>query len=327
MVTHELPGMGIPSLTSQVKLAPVARQVESLRSTGVEVDVLEVKGSKGIKYLQCLSRLRTLASKVDLIHAHYGFCGWVARGQFGKPVVVSFMGSDLLGGKDANGRVGLFRKFEVKTNQWLARTVDTAIVKSAEMAKVVVGARVHIIPNGVDLEAFRPMCPSEARALLGWAEGKIYVLFPSSPNIPGKGFALAGAVIREAATQMTQRLELVPLGNVAPNRVPVFMNGCHALLMTSFSEGSPNVVKEAMACNLPVVSVPVGDVPELLAGVKECTVCPRNVQMLSEALVKALVNNRRADGRLALERKGLSLMDVARRVKSIYERVLADARN
>jgi glycosyltransferase involved in cell wall biosynthesis len=251
----------------------------------------------------------------------------VARSQFIKPVVVSFMGSDLLGGKDANGRVSPFRKFEVKTNQWLARAVDMAIVKSAEMAKVIAGARVYIIPNGVDLETFRPMCPSEARVALGWSERKIYVLFPSSPDIPGKGFGLARAVIREASKHMAQELELVPLGNVAPDRVPLYLNGCHALLMTSFSEGSPNVIKEAMACNLPVVSVPVGDVPELLAGVKECTICPRNVQMLSEALVKALVNNRRADGRLALERKGLSLMDVARRIKSIYEGVLAHRRN
>jgi len=327
MVTHELPAMGVPGLTGLVKLAPVARQVESLRSTGVKVDVLQITGSKAIKYLQCVRHLWALASKVDLIHAHYGFCGWVARSQIVKPVVVSFMGSDLLGGKDANGRVGLFRKFEVKTNQWLARAVDMAIVKSAEMAKVIAGARVHIIPNGVDLELFRPMCPSEARAALGWSEDKIYVLFPSSPHIPGKGFDLALDVIREASKYMSGTLEMVPLGNVPPNRVPLYMNGCHALLMTSFSEGSPNVVKEAMACNLPIVSVPVGDVPELLVGVRECTICPRNVQLLSEALVKALVSNRRADGRSALERKGLSLMDVARRIKSIYEGVLAHGRN
>jgi hypothetical protein len=79
MVTHELPSMGMPSLTGVVKLAPVARQVESLRSAGVEVDLLQITGGRGIKYLRCVSRLWALASKVDLIHAHYGSAdGWRA---------------------------------------------------------------------------------------------------------------------------------------------------------------------------------------------------------------------------------------------------------
>ena len=100
------------------------------------------------------------------------------------------------------------------------------------------------------------------------------------------------------------------------------MNACHVLLLTSFSEGSPNVVKEAMACNLPVVSVPVGDVADLLAGVDGCAVRPRDAEALSEAIIEAVNRKQRTNGRTALERKGLDQESVAKRIINLYEELL-----
>ncbi len=101
------------------------------------------------------------------------------------------------------------------------------------------------------------------------------------------------------------------------------MNGCDAMLMTSLIEGSPNVVKEAMACNLPVVGVPVGDVPELLQDVPGYAVCPRDAQALAEALAALLLTKPEVKGRLALVRKGLDVATVAQKVINIYELVLS----
>ena len=322
MVTHQLPSLAQPGT-----MAPAARQIESIRAAGAHVEVLEIKGIPKLKYLQALPRLRALAHSVDLIHAHFGYSGWVARGQFSKPVVVSFMGDDLLGTPDANGRVRPLSKLVVQADRWLARTVDAVIVKSCEMAEVVAPVGAHIIPNGVDLQTFHPMEPYHARALLGWPEGKRYILFPSCPNNPGKGFSLAQALVMQAAARMAEALELVPLCGVAPDRVPLYMNACDAVVMTSFSEGSPNAVKEAMACNRPIVSVPVGDVPELLAGVQGCAICPREVGALAEALVRVLAGTQRTDGRAALERRGLDLQSVARKIMNIYKEVLCRRRS
>lgn len=321
MVTPALPRPGRPGT-----MAPTARQIESIRALGVEVEVLEIRGARRLKYLQCLPAFRSITASVDLVHAHFGYCGWLARTQKHKPVVVSYMGDDLLGTPDATGRASAFSRCVVHADRWLAQTVDAVIVKSAEMARVVAPVDAHIIPNGVDLQTFAPMDATEARASLGWPEGKRYILFAGNPDVPRKGFSLARAAVMHAAARMAEPLTLVPLSNVAPDRVPVYMNACDVLLMTSLLEGSPNVVKEAMACNLPVVSVPVGDVPELLADMNGCAVCSREPHDLAGALVGTLHRARRTNGRVALERKGLDLPSVARKVVDVYLGVLSRKR-
>lgn len=317
----------LPTPTQPNTMAPLARQIDSLRAIGVEVEVLEIKGIPKIKYFQAWPALWTRVASVDLVHAHYGYCGWLGRGQFRKPVVVSFMGDDLLGTPDENGRVEPISKFIVQVDRWFARMVDSVIVKSAEMASVVKPIKAHIVPNGVDLEAFRPMDPGRAKNLLGWPKDKRYILFPGNPDNPRKGFPLAQSAVLKAAALMGQTLELVPLREVAADKVPLYMNACEAMVMTSFIEGSPNVVKEAMACNLPVVSVPVGDVPELLDGVSGYTVCPRDAQMLAEALKNTLTNQPSTKGRTALKCKGLDLESVAQKLVTIYNDVLARKQN
>jgi glycosyltransferase involved in cell wall biosynthesis len=318
MVTPVLPRPGRPGT-----LAPTARQIESIRALGIDVQVLEVWGVKRLKYLQRLGDLRSMAPSVDLIHAHFGYCGWLARSQKSTPVVVSFMGDDLLGTPDATGRLSTFSKCVVRADRWLARAVDAVIVKSAAMARIVAPVKAHVIPNGVDVNAFHVMDMRAAKARLGLADRQRYVLFPGRPEEPRKAFPLAVSVVEETARRIGEPLELLPLGKVEPDKVPLYMNACDAMVLTSFLEGSPNVVKEAMACNLPVVSVPVGDVAELLAGVDGCAVRTRDVGELSEELMRVLQRGERTNGRIAVAQKGLDLPSVARRVVDVYEDVLS----
>src|SRR5205085_3572256 len=146
---------------------------------------------------------------------------------------------------------------------------------------------------------------------------------PGCPDLPRKGFALANAAVAHASAQMGEPLELVSLWGVAPDRVALFMNACDVMVLTSYVEGSPNVVKEAMACNLPIVSVPVGDVPERLAGVAGCMICPHDPVALGDALLQVLRDGRRTTGRCALQAMGLDQDAVARKILAIYEDVLA----
>ena len=319
MVTSKL-----PSGTSSVDMAPLVRQIQSLREAGAEVQLLEVTGLPKLKYLQSIPRLLNMARRVDIIHAHYAFCGWLARLRPRKPVVVSFMGDDLLGTPDDEGRVGRLGRLVVRTSRWLARRVDGVIVKSPEMARVVAPVPAHVVPNGVDMKTFQPMDPSQARRELGWSEEHRYVLFPGNPRNPRKGYRFANEAVDHARSLSdAANIELIPLWNVPPENVPLYMNACDVMLMASYIEGSPNVVKEALACNLPVVSVPVGDVAEMLEGVAGCRLCRRDPQEVGEALTEFIRETRRSAGRDALERRGLDLATVAQRVMSIYQEVLA----
>ena len=133
------------------------------------------------------------------------------------------------------------------------------------------------------MAAFRPFDQQAARDELGWPQNNRYVLFPGNPRNPRKGFRLASAAIEHAQrVSGHQSIRLVNLWNVLPEQVPQYMNACDVMIMASWLEGSPNVVKEALACNLPVISVPVGDVPEMLDGITGCRLCSRDPVQLGE---------------------------------------------
>jgi glycosyltransferase involved in cell wall biosynthesis len=318
MLTLELPTRERPGTW-----AAVARQVESIRSLAVDVDLLEIKGRGKVKYLEALPRLLRRSSDADLVHAHYGYCGCVGRAQWKRPLVVSFMGSDLLGTSDSQGRVTTTSRPVVAVDRVLARLADAVIVKSREMAEVLTPIEAHVIPNGVDLEVFRPADRERARTLLGWETEGPYVLFAGSPTNPRKGYPLAVRSVERARAQLGPNVRLMALAGIPADQVPVYMNACDALLVTSHWEGSPNAVKEAMACNLPIVSVGVGDVPDLLGGVEACEVHPRDPSRLGDALVRVITAAKPSTGRARLQEKRLDLFSVARRVADVYEHVLA----
>ena len=317
MVTGQLPGPGqLGSMGFTVE------QIASLRALGITVEVVSVSGRRGIKYVEALPRVRRAAASVDLVHGHFGYSGWIARSQRRKPVVISFMGGDLLGEIGRNGTITTVSKFIVQVNRVVARTVDAVIVKSPEMARVVAPVPAHVIPNGVDVHTFAPLDRAEACARLGLDPAVRHVLFPSDPAVPVKNYALAQRVFQRVPSKLPFVVDFVTLGHVPHAQVPLYLNACDVALLTSHYEGSPNVVKEALACNLPVVAVPVGDVREQLTGIDPCAVCPHDPEALADGVAEVLKAGRRCNGRQLLHQRGLDLESVARRVLAVYEAVL-----
>lgn len=312
----------LPSATSPGSMAPAARQIRSLTELGLQMHVQEMRGIPRLKYVQAVPRMWSRLHQVDLIHAHFGYCGWLARLQVRKPVVVSFMGDDLLGTPNADGSRQWFSRAMVSANRRLARFVRQVIVKSAEMANVLRPVPAHVIPNGVDTVLFQPEDMASARSRLDWDPQRIYLLFPGNPENPRKGFALAEAATRVAESICNRSITLVPLWDIPPDQVPRYMNACDAMWMTSMIEGSPNVVKEAMSCNLPVVSVPVGDTLEMLDGVHGNRTAPRDPAALGQAMSELLLGGQRSAGRQAILSRGLDMPSVARRIVHVYELAL-----
>ena len=319
--THELPGRG-----SYVKT-----QVEALREHGIDVDVFVLSPPanarvRGAHYVDGARRLRRqIRHGYDLVHAHYSFMGMIARLQRRLPLVVTYHGSDLLGAVgDGSGRHTRFGQVAVGLGRQLGRVVDAAIVQNEEMA-VELGAqsRIHVIPHEVDLELFSPLGREDARSALGLDLDRRYVLFAADPAVEVKRFGLA-----EDALALVKRLgveaEMVVCSREPQERLALYMNACDALVLSSFQEGSPNVVKQSMACNLPIVSTDVGDVRALIGATDGCYVCAADAEALAAALAGLLRAPRRTTGRDAVQHLAKPL--VAAQIAAVYERVLARTR-
>ena len=202
----------------------------------------------------------------------------------------------------------------------LGNQADAVIVKSREMASKLKREDVHIIPHEIDFDVFQPVEKEKARALLSLDLHKKYLLFAANPKIPVKRFPLAQAVAEELQKQ-DPSVELLAIYKETQDRLALFMSACDALIFTSYQEGSPNVVKQAMACNLPIVSTDVGDVRDVIGSTKGCYVCKPDVKEFAECLAGALSRGERTQGREKV--RHLSGPAVAQRVIAVYEQVLS----
>lgn len=305
----------------------VKTQVESLRRIGVDAEPFVLDGrSRKVMYAQAAVALRRRLGDdraIDVVHAHYGYVGVVARTQRRVPVVVTFHGDDLLGSVDVHGRTIPVSRLVRGGSQVLARTVDAVIVQSRQMAERLAGVGgVHVVPHEVDLDRFRPIDREEARAELGLREDRRYVLFAASPDIPVKRFPLARDAVERVRRQWPD-VELLVVHREPQERFPLYLNACDALVLTSFQEGSPNVVKQAMACGLPVVATDVGDVAEIVGETPGCAVVRADEGAVADALVNVLAEPRRTDGRARVAHLGCDA--VAAQVLSVYESVISGA--
>jgi len=303
----------------------IPRQVDFLRAAGVSVDVFKFRGGgKPIRYaaawLDVQRRLRR--ERYDLIHAQFGQSGLLALPK-PLPLVVTFRGDDLEGVlSDTTGQLTPQGRLLPLLSRVVSRRADATIVVSAHLrAFLHPGAQPHVIPSGIDMERFRLIPQAEARRYLGLPSDRRLVLFVGSPTSTRKRYVLAQQAVAIVARSLPA--ELVLGWAVPHDQVPYFMNACDALVFTSRQEGSPNVVKEALACNLPVVSVAVGDVPERLRGVTGCEVCADDQpETIAAALVRALRRGERTTSREVV--RELDERKITQRVIGVYRSVLGN---
>jgi teichuronic acid biosynthesis glycosyltransferase TuaC len=296
-----------------------------LKRAGIDVEVLVLKGrNRKLIYPKGVFQLRHHLKGVSLVHAHYAYVGAVARTQWKVPVVLTYHGDDALGTVTERGTTSRTSRMIAAGCRGLARYCDAVIVQSSQMASRFHHGHIHIIPHEVDLDTFQPTEIRQARAQLGLSESKKYLLFAADPDIPVKHFPLASAAA--ALLQVRDKsVELIVVSREPQARLALYMNACDALVFPSYQEGSPNIIKQAMACNLPIVATDVGDVREVIGHTAGCYISRPDPESFAQFLGMIIASPFRTLGREDV--KHLSGPLIADRLIHLYEEVLLRRRS
>ncbi len=288
----------------------VQDQVRDVRALGHEVDVLVVEGWRSRwEYLSACARVRQAvkARPYDVLHIHYGLTGVPALCQRRVPMVLSFCGSDLE------------IPWQRLISRWVNRYLQGRLVKSPSLLPLLGDPRAWVVPNGVNLEMFYPMPKEEARKALGLSPSPVYVAFVANPARPEKRFDLAQQAVELASASVP--MELLVVHRRPHEEIPLYLNAADVVLLTSDYEGSPNIVKEAMACNRPIVATAVGDVPWLLEGVAGAVVVSHRPEDIAQGILQVLERGS-STGRERLKALGLDHRSVALRLVALYQQAL-----
>jgi teichuronic acid biosynthesis glycosyltransferase TuaC len=291
----------------------VMEQGFSLQEKGIEIEYFLINGKGLVGYLANLPGLKRRISsyKPDLIHAHYGLSALLANLQRKVPVISTFHGSDIfISGKNRlfSQIAHLFSKHSIIVNK---RMKDFLTFHN----------KISFIPCGVDYTIFSPIEKDIAIKKMGLTAGKINILFSSAFDNQVKNYHLA----KEALYKLGDQYNLIELKGFSRPQVNLLLNGCDIALMTSFSEGSPQFIKEALACNCPIVSTDVGDVSELLENISGCFICENNPEDVADKINLALSFEgirSRTNGRQKITDKELDSETVARKIIEVYRKVL-----
>ena len=296
----------VSSGNSKFGISPIIKnQGESLLKAGIDVSYYLIKGKGFRGYIKNIKILKNFIkkNKVDIVHAHYSYSAFVASLAGAKPLIVSLMGDDV----QSNYLSKLFIKVFYKLH-W-----KNIIVKSVRMYNILGIANAFVIPNGVNIEVFNSIDKRLCQKKLGWDHNKKHILFPADKSRPEKNFRLAKKVF---SILNNKNVELHSLIDVSPKQIPLWMNSADVVLLVSLNEGSPNVIKEAMACNSPIVSTDVGDVKEVIANTKNCYLTSYDPKEIAVKINKVLDFGKRTNGRENI--KHLESGFIAKKIINIY---------
>lgn len=291
----------------------VLEQVESLKKLGIEFDFFGIVGKGIFGYLKNLPALTRKINeyKPDLIHAHYGLSGMLATLQMEVPVVITFHNGETL-----SSIPNMLSSIAAKRAKWgiyVAQHIrDLSYMKSN---------RFSIIPCGVDPNVCVPMDKLDARQHLGLKPNRKYILFGGAFDNLRKNYPLLKSAIELLPTK--DNIECIEMKGMTRKQCVLYMNACDVFVLPTKSEGSPQALKEAMACNCPIVGTDVADIRHLLGNVLGHFICTFDPKDVADKLSAALSFIGRTNGRIRIFELNLTNEQVAQRVKEVYDKVLS----
>lgn len=313
----------IPGSDSGTNMIFARRQVDSLIRLGIDVESYFIKSRTSIPaviktFFEIRKRIRTF--KPDLVHANYGsMTAFLSAFTNSKPLIITFHGSDI----NRTPSDGVIKDFTGRLLSHLAILRASVIICVSKGVKKNLWWKqniAEIIPCGINADDFIVMDRTASRQKLGWNEEELVVLFNgNNPRV--KRLDIAQKTV-ELVKKVHPQSRLQVLNNIDPHLIPFYINASNCLLICSDSEGNPMIVREALACNLPIVGIDVGDVAEVLNGINCTYIVEKDPQSLADAILKVFQCKNLSDGRNHLIDKKLTEKDIAEVIYSTYNKVL-----
>lgn len=308
----------------------VADQVQALCAAGVAVDVFcinpqQTRLNYALTLPAIIRRLRTTTYQV--VHTHHSYSLLLvalARRMAGRdvPLLLTNHEGEVLdaGRRTRTWHPTSFLRHSIALKRFAAGRADFTIFVSQQVAAAIAPDTRHdVIPCGVDLDVFQPLDRGRCRAQLHIPPDAAVLFFPNNPHGKGKRFALVRAA-HEILCKKFPAARLVTAGGIPHESMPLYYNAADVVVQASFYEASPMIVKEALACEVPIVSTDAGDTRELVDGIPNCFVGGDDPAVLAAAVERGL-GQRATGGRQRLRERELSLDQVAERVIRVYEHI------
>lgn len=283
-----------------------------MADAGCQVEYFDVVGKGLWGYLKNISGLRRRVREFNpsVLHAHFVFSGILSSlALTGKPVITSLMGSDINdSGSFFLWLIRLFARFIWKGT----------IVKTNRLFSKLNYSKARVIPNGVNMELYKPLDKEHSLEQLGWQGNDYHIVFGANPARTEKNYEL----FLDALNQISEEFDNVQvhhLHGLNRREVSLYYNAADVLVLTSKSEGSPNAIKEAMACNCPIIATDVGDIREVVDNTAGCFVTGFSPLEIADGLRQALTNRKRTDGR-----ENIAWLDskiISQKIVGIYKEV------
>ena len=285
----------------------VKEQAESLIEQGLSIDFFLIKGRGLFGYLRNYFLLlkKIKSEKYDLLHAHYGLSGLLATLQLSIPVVITFHGSDVNMKKNY-----LFSRIASRLS-----TTNIFVHRNLPEKLKIYREPINIIPCGFNNNLFFPILKDKAREILKWEKNVRYIVFSSAFDNKIKNVQLAWSAISDI-----NNCNLIELKGYGKEQINLILNASDLLLVTSLSETGPIIVKEALACNCPIISTDVGDVKNLIQNVQNCYISSYNPGDIKKKINQVLIKNIRTNGARAI--KNFQLENIAYKILDVYKNTL-----
>lgn len=293
-------------------------EINELIKAGITIDVFNFRGKKNpFNYFKAWFVVHKFVNLVnyDLIHAEWGQNGLLA---FPKkiPLVTTFRGSDLEGILNESGSYTFTGRILQLVSKLSAKLSDEIVLVSESLSRFISRDDYHVIPVCLNLDLFKPNSKITSRRSLGFEVDEFLILFASNPSRPEKRFWLAKSAVDDLSSKCSCRL--VVAHDIPHESMPLYFNACDVLILPSTHEGSPTIVFEALACNLPIVASNVGDVAARIESIKGCYICKNDSpKEFSDLLLQVFLNGSRINGRDSVIR--FDKKNFAYKMKGVYQ--------